>query len=110
MSALAFGPGEGTLAALSHPYSWIAWLPGYSGLRVPARMYMLAVLCLAVAAGIAFAYLWRQRRWRLPLAAVALAGLVADGAIAGMPLGFPPGDLALDARNARVLVLPYEEA
>ena len=26
-----------------------------------------------------------------------------------MPLGFPPGDLALEARNARVLALPFED-
>ena len=112
MVALSFGPAaEGSsLAFLWHPYSWLAWLPGFGGLRVPTRMYMLAILCLAVAAGIAFSYLWPHRRLRFALAAIVIAGLVADGAIAGMPLGFPPGDLALETRNARVLVLPYEDA
>ena len=38
-----------------------------------------------------------------------LIGLTVDGAISGMPLGFPPGDLALEARKARVLMLPYED-
>ena len=111
MTALSFGPVKEprTLAVLWHPYSWLAWLPGFGGLRVPARMYMLAVLCLAIAAGIAFAHLRERIRWRRALAALVLAGLAVDGATSGMPLGFPPGDLALDARNARVLVLPYED-
>jgi hypothetical protein len=111
MVALSFGPAaEGrSLALLWHPYSWLVWLPGFSGLRVPTRIYMLAILCLAVAAGIALSHLWPRTRLRFAVAAVALAGLAADGTIAGMPLGFPPGDLALEARNARVLVLPYED-
>jgi hypothetical protein len=111
MVALSFGPApQGhTLAVLWHPYSWLIWLPGFSGLRVPTRMYMLAILCLAVAAGLALSHLWPRTRLRVAVAAIVLAGLVADGAIAGMPLGFPPGDLALEARNARVLVLPYED-
>ena len=111
MAALSFGPVKDprTLAVLWHPYSWLTWLPGFGGLRVPTRMYMLAVLCLAIAAGIAFAHLRERIRWRAALAALVLFGLAADGAISGMPLGFPPGDLDLEARNARVLVLPYED-
>jgi hypothetical protein len=111
MTALSFGPAEQprALAVLWHPYSWLTWLPGYNGLRVPTRMYMLAVLCLAVAAGIAFAHLRPRMRWPNAFAAIVLAGLAIDGAIAGMPLGFPPGQLSLEARNARVLALPFED-
>jgi hypothetical protein len=111
MTALSFGPATGlrSLAALWHPYSWLVWLPGFDGLRVPARIYMLAILCLAVAAGLTVSHLWARTRRRGLLAAIVLAGLVVDGAIAGMPLGFPPGDLALDERSARVLILPYED-
>jgi hypothetical protein len=111
MAALSFGPAENprSLAVLWHPYSWLTWLPGYSGLRVPTRMYMLGVLCLAVAAGIAFAHLRQRVRWRKALVTIVFAGLVVDGAIAGMPLGFPPGQLALEARDARVLALPFED-
>jgi hypothetical protein len=110
MAALSFGPADDprSLAVLWHPYSWLTWLPGYSGLRVPTRMYMLGVLCLAVAAGIAFAHLRERVRWRRTLGAIVFAGLLVDGAIAGMPLGVPPGQLALEARNARVLALPYD--
>jgi len=111
MAALSFGPAAqgSSLPILWHPYSWLTWLPGFSGLRVPTRMYMLAVLCLAIAAGIALAHLWPRTRRRAALGGLVLAGLVADGAIAGMPLGVPPGELALPARNARVLSLPFED-
>lgn len=111
MTALSFGPADSprSLAVLWHPYSWLTWLPGYNGLRVPTRMYMLGVLCLAVAAGIAVAHLRERVHRRRTLGAIVLAGLIVDGAIVGMPLGFPPGQLALDLRDARVLSLPYED-
>jgi hypothetical protein len=111
MAALSFGPAAEprSIAVLWHPYSWLTVLPGYSGLRVPTRMYMLGVLCLAVAAGIAFAHVRQIVRRPRVLAALVFAGLTVDGAIAGMPLGFPPGHLALEQRNARVLALPYED-
>jgi len=114
MAALSAGPSPAprAIATLWHPYSWIAWLPGFSGLRVPARFYMLAVLCLAVAAGIAFSYLARRFARRPMVAALALvvfAGLAWDGAISRMPLGVPPGQLALSESGARVLALPFDE-
>jgi hypothetical protein len=107
MTLLSMGPADRWIAALWHPYSWLAWLPGYSGLRVPARFFMLAMLCLAVAAGLAFDAI----RERLPkgFAAAVFVGLAFDGAIAGMPLGVPPPRLTLHERGARVLVLPFED-
>jgi hypothetical protein len=111
MAALSFGPAQASsgVAVLWHPYSWLTWLPGFGGLRVPSRMYMLAILCLAVAAGVAYAHLRLRVRYPGLLLGIVLAGLTVDGAIAGMPLGVPPGDLALPERRARVLVLPYED-
>ena len=55
------------------PYAWLMLLPGVDGVRVPARFWMLAVLCLSVAAGLAIRQLgarWPRlaralpRRWR----------------------------------------------
>lgn len=114
MTALAAGPAPRPVGIelLWHPYSLLAWLPGFKGLRVPARFFMLAVLCLAVAAGLAFDAMARRLRGRALVAAFAtivFAGLIADGAIAGMPLGVPPGQLVLTDRHARVLALPYED-
>ena len=73
------------------PYAWLLHLPGFTGLRVPMRFWMLGVLCLAVAAGLAFVRLsavW-QLRGRLLFALVA-AGLVADGWIGPMPMADAP--------------------
>ena len=44
--------GRGTTTAAgrsSKPYTWLAFLPGFSGLRAPARFAMLATLTLSVA-------------------------------------------------------------
>ena len=112
MAWLCAGPavGAGAIGALTHPYTWLGWLPGYQGLRVPSRFFMLAALCLAIAGALAFdAVAGRLGRWR-PLAIVLVfAGLAFDGAIAGMPLGVPPSRLTLSERDARVMVLPFAE-
>jgi F5/8 type C domain len=73
------------------PYAWLLHLPGFTGLRVPMRFWMLGVLCLAVAAGLAFVRLssvWRLSG-RLPFALVAIA-LVLDGWVGPMPMADAP--------------------
>ena len=73
------------------PYAWLLHLPGVQSLRVPMRFWMLGVLCLAVAAGLAFARLstiWRERR--AGLFALAAIGLVMDGWIGALPMATPP--------------------
>jgi hypothetical protein len=112
MALLSAGPAERMLsgAALWHPYTWLMWIPGFTGLRVPARFFMFATLCLAVAAGISFdAIAARVPRWRPLLAIAAFSGLAVDGAIAGMPLGVPPPALPVHEAGARVLALPFED-
>jgi hypothetical protein len=37
------------------PYGWLMRLPGFDGLRVPARFWMMAVACLSVLAALAIA-------------------------------------------------------
>ena len=113
MAWLAFGPSpaETPAAAFWHAYSWLAWLPGFSGLRVPARFFMLTTLCLAVAVGLAVAAIVRAfpRRAALVTGIVA-AGLLADGWIVAMPLGAPPRPFGVPLeRNARVLELPLAD-
>ena len=39
------------------PYAWLMLMPGVEGVRVPARFWVLATLCLAVAAAIALGYI-----------------------------------------------------
>ena len=114
MSALAFGPGgtPGDPPSLLRPYTWLMWLPGYDGLRVPARFAMLAALCLSVAAGLAIAMLLRHRtRLRTGLACLALAGIAADGVMEPMPLVPPPQRVMLDdVGDANVIEIPPNDA
>ena len=73
------------------PYAWLLHLPGFTGLRVPMRFWMLGVLCLAVAAGLAFVRLssvWQVRGRRLFV--VVAAGLVLDGWIGPVPMAVAP--------------------
>ena len=39
------------------PYSWLMALPGFDSVRVPARFWMLGILCLSAAGGLALAQL-----------------------------------------------------
>ncbi len=59
MCVLALGPGGKGFEPPSpfRPYTWLLVLPGYNGLRVPARFYMVGSLCLAIAASLAVGYL-----------------------------------------------------
>jgi hypothetical protein len=56
------------------PYAWLMLVPGVDGVRVPARFWVLATLCLAVAAALALAHVtsrWpRLRTWLPALACV----------------------------------------
>jgi hypothetical protein len=73
------------------PYGWLIVLPGFDGLRVPARFWMLGTLCLSVAAGLAFARLVPALVWsRRTAAAVIVAGLLVDGWIKEMPTASAP--------------------
>lgn len=113
MAWLAFGPAaeQRSIDTLWRAYGWIAWLPGFSGLRVPARFFMLTTLCLAAAAGLAMAALAAAYpRRAIAIGAVASLGLLADGWIGAMPLGAPPRPFGVATdRNGRVLELPMTD-
>jgi hypothetical protein len=98
LALLTLGPGgEGNGPASPwRPFTWLLWLPGFDGVRVPARFAMIGTLCLAVAAGIGAARLWViAGRLRVPIAVLAIAGLVADGLTERIPLLSPPGRMIL---------------
>jgi hypothetical protein len=110
---LCFGPAESDAlgATMLRPYTLLTWLPGFSGLRVPARFAMLAALCAALAAAIAAARLAPAVRWgRLAAGGLIAAGLFVDGWIRPMPLEVPPPRVVLpDAPNSLVLELPADD-
>lgn len=61
------------------PYAWLLMLPGVEGVRVPARFWVLATLCLAIAGALALIQL--LNRWpklRVALPAVACSLIVLD--------------------------------
>ena len=113
MWAFALGPapeGSGVLALL-HPYTLLTYLPGFDGLRAPARFVMLAVLCLAVAASLAFRRLAPARpTWRWTFAVVVMAGLSIDGWMRPMPVAPAPGRVMFpEIPNSLVVELPVDE-
>jgi hypothetical protein len=113
---LALGPG-GTgnePASLYRPYSWLLWLPGFSGLRVSSRFAMLTTLCLSISASLAVGYLSRilavTRNWRLLAAAVVVAGLAVDGMTKSVPVATPPAKAILPgSQQAAVMELPLDD-
>jgi hypothetical protein len=59
------------------PYGWLMRLPGFDGLRVPARFWMMALACLSVVAALAVDRL--SGRARRVVVVLAIAGLLIDG-------------------------------
>ncbi len=112
MWALALGPGSpGSSRAWLHPYTFLTCLPGFEGLRVPARFAMLATLCISIACGLGLAIVAPKGRKALgATAACVVVGLLADGWLHSMPLATPPGRVNLpDVPQAAVLELPAGE-
>ena len=110
---LSLGPADGTssLDALVRPYTFLSWLPGFEGLRAPARFAMLATLCISVAAALAWVNLAPIRRIpRLAALVLVFAGLFVDGWIERMPLGAAPQGVRIDAAaDAVVIELPTDD-
>ena len=80
MWVFALGPDPTLMeqrALYQAPYSWLMRLPGFDGLRVPARFWMMALVCLSVVAALAVHRL--QGRARQVVVALAFTGLLIDG-------------------------------
>jgi hypothetical protein len=111
MWMLSLGPRpalNGVPIGVPGPYALLALLPGFDGMRVPARFWMLAVLCLSVTAAIAIARIQtpRTRRW---VAALATLALLIEGWPHALALrSVPP--MRVTTTNARArLVLPMRQ-
>lgn len=131
--ALALGPTVtfmGEPRGFPAPFALLTYLPGIEGLRVPARFWLTASMCLAVVVGLVAAAWFEGRHWRFtptpgsqlptpnsrrPRGSVRAAGLVlaacallADGwieriRVARVPAPVPDARLL---RDATVLTLP----
>jgi hypothetical protein len=92
------------------PYWLLTQLPGAGAIRVPARAWLPAVLCLAMLAGYGTAALLRRypRRPRLMVAGLALL-IVAEGAFAAGAVDVPqPMPRGIIPEGAVVLDLPID--
>ena len=81
MWALSLGPEprlNGSPIGIPGPYAVLASLPGFNGMRVPARLWMVAVVCLSACAALAVAALPSARARRLATVAAAVA-ILLDG-------------------------------
>ncbi len=103
IAVLACGPviPVGKAIVFDHtPYHWLMYLPGFDELRVPSRFWMLGVLCLAIAAGLAYA---RFRVTRLSLRVLvfvgASAGVLLDGWLREIPMALAPDQRLTVARR-----------
>jgi hypothetical protein len=80
MWVLALGPDPtvmGHRLLYQAPYGWLMRAPGFEGLRVPSRFWMMSLACLSVLAAFAVDRLGgRTRRIVMTIAAM---GLVVDG-------------------------------
>jgi len=89
------------------PYTWVMLLPGGDGLRVPARFWMVAVLCLATVIALFLAELLKRRgqgftRLVVPILAVLV---LADGWVSAIPAQPLPPDVPNPAALAGRTVL-----
>lgn len=102
---LSLGPAPRSLGVsidLAAPYAWLHELPGYDGLRVPARLMVVGTLMLAVLAGFGAAIVgqWSGRRATALLAVAGVAAL-AESVILPLPLvAIAPPDRAPLAYHA----------
>ncbi|MSO56886.1 MAG: hypothetical protein EXQ55_08205 [Acidobacteria bacterium] len=92
------------------PYVLLMFLPGFSALRVPARFWMLTILCLAVIGALVFdrltANLGRRRR---NVVAVLVVGVLADTWMGAMPVVATPQPfqaLACEDASGPIVELP----
>ena len=77
---LTLGPDPtffGMRAMYQAPYGWLTRLPGFDGLRVPARFWMMCLACLTVL--VAFAINRLSGRTRRIVVIIGAIGLVLDG-------------------------------
>ena len=73
------------------PYRWLMSVPGFDGLRVPSRFWMMGVFCLSLSAGLAYSGLARARGWpRYAIGTVVAAAVIAEGWLTAMPMAAPP--------------------
>jgi F5/8 type C domain-containing protein len=89
------------------PYAWLMMLPGVEGIRVPARFWMLAAMCLAIAAALALRQITaRWPRFARVIPVVACVGILADAWPVPIVMEKRPADRPVHSRVVARLDLP----
>ena len=110
---LALGPSPTLMqqpTGLAGPFSWLLRLPGTDSLRVPARFWLMTVICLSVVAGMVVSELLTHRRrattW-VGLVVLSIA-VFADGAVGAIGWDPAPAPLPNEAALAgkHVMLVP----
>ena len=89
-AVLALGPRLQSAGHLlgAGPYLWLhRWVPGFDGVRVPARYFMLVALFLSVLAGLGMAAILRRltpRTTIIGVSAIVIGALLAESWVAPM--------------------------
>jgi hypothetical protein len=112
MWMLSLGPVPkiaGTAIGVPGPYALLATLPGFDGMRVPARFWMLTVLCLSVCAAFVIARI-QSPRTRRAVAAAAVIGCLLDAWPRAFPVVAAPGVRVTTSQARARLGLPLHEA
>jgi len=111
MWMLSLGPVPrmaGTAIGVPGPYAVLAVLPGFDAIRVLARFWMVAVMCLAIAAAIVVARI-RSARTRAIVMTIAVAGLLADAWPRTFPIVSVPAMRVTSTSGRARLGLPLHE-
>jgi hypothetical protein len=111
MWVLSLGPRPALHArplGIYGPYALLMNLPGFNGMRVPARLWMVAVLCLGTVAALVIARI-EARRMRRFVGVAAAIGILVDGWPRAFPVvAAPPMRITSIEAHAR-LGLPVQQ-
>jgi hypothetical protein len=89
------------------PYAWLMLLPGVEGIRVPARFWMLAALCLSISAALAIRQITaRWPRYARAVPVVACIGVLIDAWPVPIVMEKRPADRPNHTRAVARLDLP----
>jgi hypothetical protein len=89
------------------PYSWLMLAPGVEGVRVPARFWVLATLCLAIGAALALRHVLSRWPTLVRIAPVVVGALVlVEGWPEPIRFEPPPDGRPVRARAVARLELP----
>ena len=111
MWILSLGPElrlHGVALGMPGPYAIFAALPGFDGMRVPARLWMVSVLCLSACAALACAAIDSPRARRFVVVAATI-GVLLDGWPHAIQLFAVPAMRVTRSRAPVRLGLPMRE-